>query len=245
MCAVSQYLEEEGIATTLISLIKEHSDVMRPPRALWVPFMLGRPFGVPDNAPFQSRVLRAALDLLDAPQGPISEDFAEEAPGAQESTEDGDACPVHFAPPNVDESGAQALARALRDEVAQLQPWHDLTRRTLGRSTVGVSGMSIEDAAAYVAAQLETPLPAGDDVASHARRVKLACDDLRAYYEEAGAAQPGHLSPAALERWYYRDTAAGRVLDALRERYLACDAPTLRYLGQLVLIPRAILLEGK
>ena len=36
---------------------------MRPPRTLWVPFPLGRPFGVPDNPAFQRKVLVAALAL--------------------------------------------------------------------------------------------------------------------------------------------------------------------------------------
>lgn len=244
MCAVGHYLEEEGIATTLISLVKEHSDAMRPPRALWVPFMLGRPFGVPDDAAFQTRVLRAALDLLEAPAGPVSVDFTEEAPAAAEVVEGGDACPVHFTRPAVEESAQQSLARALQEEIAQLRPWHDLARRTHGRSTVGVSGQAVEDAAAFVVEQLALTLPAGEEAPALARRMKLACDDLRAFYEEAGAAQPGQLAPAALERWYYLDTVAGRILSQLREHCLHSDAPDLQHLGKLVLVPRAILHGG-
>ena len=61
MSALGHYLEEEGIATTQISLIREHTEAMKPPRALWVPFVLGRPFGVPNDAAFQRRVVLAAL----------------------------------------------------------------------------------------------------------------------------------------------------------------------------------------
>ncbi len=57
--------EEEGLATTQISLIRIHTERTRPPRALWVPFELGRPLGVPNDKPFQTRVLTAALGLLD------------------------------------------------------------------------------------------------------------------------------------------------------------------------------------
>ena len=64
MSAVGHYLEDEGIPTVGISLVREHSEKIRPPRALWVPFMLGRPLGAPDAPDFQRRVLRAALELL-------------------------------------------------------------------------------------------------------------------------------------------------------------------------------------
>ncbi len=55
--------------TTQISLIREHTEKIKPPRALWVPFELGRPLGVPNDAAFQNRVITAALDLFEAPSG--------------------------------------------------------------------------------------------------------------------------------------------------------------------------------
>ncbi|MBM3396276.1 MAG: hypothetical protein FJY37_16965 [Betaproteobacteria bacterium] len=241
MCAVGHYLEEEGIATTLISLVREHSDAMRPPRALWVPFMLGRPFGVPDDAAFQTRVLRAALDLLDAHEAPATADFEEEAPGSVE-VDEGAACPVNFSRPVLDADSNEALAASLQDEIEQLRPWHDLSRSRHGRTTVGVSGLTPEDAAAFVVSQLKSAFPQGDEATAHARQVKFVCDDLRAYYEESGAAQPGRLTPAALERWYYLDTIAGKVLHRLRDRCMQSEAPALQHLGKLVLIPRAIAL---
>jgi hypothetical protein len=45
--ALGHYLEEEGIATVAISLIRPQTENTKPPRALWVPFELGRPFGPP------------------------------------------------------------------------------------------------------------------------------------------------------------------------------------------------------
>ena len=59
MGALGRFVESGGIATTGISLVREHSERMRPPRALWVPYPLGRPFGVPGDAAFQSAVLRS------------------------------------------------------------------------------------------------------------------------------------------------------------------------------------------
>ena len=53
---------------------------MRPPRALWVPFELGRPFGTPNAPEFQEEVLRSALAMLAEPTGPVIRDFGREAP---------------------------------------------------------------------------------------------------------------------------------------------------------------------
>lgn len=75
MGGLAHYLEDEGIPTTQISLIREHTTTMRPPRALWVPFPLGRPFGAPDDPALQRRTLLAALKLLEADAGPVLDDF--------------------------------------------------------------------------------------------------------------------------------------------------------------------------
>ena len=60
--------------------MREHTEAIHPPRALWVPFILGRPFGVPGDSAFQRRVLVAALRLLEAPAGPVLADYPEDAP---------------------------------------------------------------------------------------------------------------------------------------------------------------------
>jgi hypothetical protein len=55
----------------------------KPPRALWVPFELGRPFGPPSDPAFQKRVILAALRLLESERGPVViEDFADDDPRA-------------------------------------------------------------------------------------------------------------------------------------------------------------------
>ena len=121
MSALSQFLEEEGIATTGISLVREHTEKVRPPRALWVPFELGRPLGAPGDPAFQHRVIDAALALLLAPSGPVLEDFDEDPPGNKAAGENW-ACPVSFAPAAPpDEDDLPAAARA---ELRALAPWY-------------------------------------------------------------------------------------------------------------------------
>ena len=69
--ALGHYLEEEGIASVAISLIRPR-DRDTTPRALWVPFELGRPFGPPCDGAFQKRVLLAALRSSREPSGDAS-----------------------------------------------------------------------------------------------------------------------------------------------------------------------------
>ncbi len=49
MGALANFIERAGVATASISLIREQSEAVRPPRALWVPFALGRPLGSADD----------------------------------------------------------------------------------------------------------------------------------------------------------------------------------------------------
>jgi hypothetical protein len=69
--ALGHYLEEEGIAAVAIALIRPQAENTQPPRALWVPFELGRPFGPPSDAAFQKRVLLTALGMLVEGGGPV------------------------------------------------------------------------------------------------------------------------------------------------------------------------------
>ena len=137
MSGLGHYLESEGIATVCIALVREHAAAMRPPRALWVPFPLGRPFGVPDDAAFQRRVLEAALALLDRPAGPVLEDFPDDAPGEPVEVEESAVCPVSFAGvPAEADLGARVAA-----EVERLRVWYERGVALRGRTGVGLSGM--------------------------------------------------------------------------------------------------------
>ena len=71
MSALGHYIEEEGIATVAIATVRPQAERTRPPRALWVPFELGRPFAPPSDPAFQKQVILAALRLLEAEAGPV------------------------------------------------------------------------------------------------------------------------------------------------------------------------------
>ena len=209
---------------------------MGPPRALWVPFILGRPFGVPGDGQFQQRVLRAALRLLEAPAGPVLEDYAEEAPAPAAAETEGMACPVSF-DRKID---ADDLGAALAREIEELAPWHDLAAKRRERTTTGLSGMAMDEAARFVASYLKSsPAPSLKGM-NAGETLKIVCDDLRAYYYEAAAAQPGNPDAHAVLHWFWHDTAAGRAFLELQKICLDSADPSLQVLGGNSLVPRAI-----
>jgi hypothetical protein len=68
-------IERQGIATVSISLLKEVTNVIRPPRALFVPYKLGSPLGEPNNPELQHRVISKGLTLFQENDVPILWDF--------------------------------------------------------------------------------------------------------------------------------------------------------------------------
>lgn len=220
-----------------MSLIREQTAAIRPPRALWVPFLLGRPFGAPNEPAFQRRVLRDLLSLFERAPGPVLEDFPDDAPATDPRAESF-ACPVSFAAARAQDGN---LVEAMRREMAQLAPWYDLTVKRRGRTTVGISGMKVEDAASHAASYVDgTPRPAAASGMPAGVALKRACDDVKAFYYEAVAAQPGNLSPRAIDDWFWRETAAAKVFLAIQQACLKSTDESLQPLGKLSLVPRAV-----
>ena len=219
--------------------MREHTEAINPPRALWVPYILGRPFGVPGDSAFQRRVLLAALRLLEAAVGPVLVDYAEEAPRPAEEEMQGVACPVSFESARDESNLGAQLAR----EVGELAPWHDIAARRRTRTTTGLSGMPMQEAAKFVASYLDSSPAHNLDGVSAGETLKIVCDDLRAYYYEAAAAQPGNPNAEAIRRWFWHDTAAGRAFLALQRICAVSSDKSLQVLGENFLVPRAIMHE--
>jgi D-proline reductase (dithiol) PrdB len=75
-------IEKAGIATVGISLLREVTEKVNPPRTLLVPFPMGHPLGRPNDPALQHRVIRAALSLLASDEPlPILCNFPSENPG--------------------------------------------------------------------------------------------------------------------------------------------------------------------
>ncbi|MGI9524339.1 MAG: hypothetical protein ACR2PG_22135 [Hyphomicrobiaceae bacterium] len=203
-----------------------------------MPFELGRPFGVPHDVAFQSRVLQALLDLFEATSGPVLVDYSEEAPTSELKEMDGLACPMRF-----DSLGAEdeTLEAAVSREIQELQPWYDLAFERRKRTMVGVTGLAIEEVAQTLASWL-TSSPPKEIVngQSPAATLKLAVEDLRAFYFEAAAGQPqgDAIGSKQLSDWFWQETSAAKLMLVLRDHLIRHDDPAVRMLGHNSVVPR-------
>ena len=141
-------------------------------------------------------------------------------------------CPIDL--PRMPDANAPAseLGQALFAEMDSLSPWYDLAVRTRGRTTVGPSELDLKVAAKFVADFLEdqeTPAPRDDLVKG--RVLKLAYEDLKAYYGEAITAQPGYGTSLRVENWLFNETAFGKAL-TLRRICHKSDDEYYQYLGR-------------
>jgi len=71
-------IERAGITTVSISLLREVTAIIRPPRALFVPYPMGFPLGAPNNPELQHRIIAAALSLLPRTDVPVLAEFQDE-----------------------------------------------------------------------------------------------------------------------------------------------------------------------
>ena len=230
MSALGHFIEEEGVATVAMALIRPQAERTKPPRALWVPFELGRPFGPPSDRAFQKRVLLTALRLLEAKAGPVLlADFPEDDPR--------EAPDPDWRPP-IGEAGPDIEA-----EIATLAPAHDRSRTERGRSTVGLSGLTPAEAGAYVAAWLRGPAANKTPPASPVPELspvlclRFAVDDLKAYALEAAIAGGGRPSSKQLGDWLWNATAIGAAIRELRRRLLADEDERAKLIAGMFLVP--------
>jgi hypothetical protein len=231
--ALGHYLEQEGIATTEISLVYEHTETIRPPRALYVPFEFGRPFGPPDDPAGQRQVIMAALRLLERSDVPVLEEYVATSCAATAGPEvlDGLACMLL----SYTETGD--LKQAVRTEVARLRPLHEAVVAERGRLPTGVLGLPIEELTEFVLSFLDGPgrdSPRPEVPTPHA--IKLAVDDLVAFYNVAASRRAG-VASAALSTWFWHKTALGKAIQALRNCLIASGEPLLKAVSYLLVTP--------
>ena len=204
-------------------------------------FELGRPLGVPNDAAFQTRVLLAALRLLEASRGPALQDFPEDVPILSDVSTP-PACPVNLVPKRFELTGTEGLSEAFKREMTQLRSWYDLALEKRGRTTIGVSGLDLDAIGDFVSAFLGGGVPEnprGD--LPLALVLRLAVDDLKAYYCEAVSAQPGRVSlnSDTLADWFWGETVAAKVLLAIKQSCTNSDDDMLQAVGEKLIVPMA------
>ncbi len=233
MSTLANYLEQEGLATTLIGLVRDHLERAQPPRALWTSFELGRPVGPPNNAAFQRRVLMAALNLLTRKEGPIiCEDFLADDPNSQLDIKW--TCGI-----DLPDFTGLSRADALLAEIAVVKTAYESSVIKQGKTAVGLTGMSIEETATYINSiangiRPESPL----DGYSPVLGFRFAADDIKAFYLEA-ACQSGNPNSRQLVEWFWDKTVAAQTIIDVRSRFLYSDSRSENVIGNLTLVPGA------
>jgi hypothetical protein len=220
---LARALEQAGVSTTSISLVREHSEKVKPPRALFVPFPFGMALGRPNDPELQHRVLRAALELLAEPTGPVLRDFPEDTePGDQPS-----------APPQA--SGITPAERVLDDvamETTQMRRYHERWLETNGgRTHFGLAGIPatrfrgvvrfLEEFAGGQDADM-TERPPDMPLANF---IRYCADDLKSLYFEGHLAMKPAAGGEEIARWFWGETGAGRLLRRVRDRLDASADP--------------------
>ncbi len=232
---MAHMLEERGLPTTAVALVLPQVEKTRPPRAVMTPFMLGRPFGEPNNPAFQRRVLMQALELLERTDGPvILEHFPDENPSWFDRP---DWVPAVTLPARGNPLTSREWESALRTELALVFPAWERFKARFGRTTVGLSGQPPEAWPAFAIAFLDGGLPTVSAHATPALALRFLADDLKALYSEAVQADGGPPSARQIDGWFWRQTIAGQLLITLRAMAMQSENTALKTVGGRFFVP--------
>jgi hypothetical protein len=228
-------LEERGLPTTVLALVLPQVEKTRPPRALMLPFMLGRPLGEPNDVPFQRRVLLQALRLLERTDGPVLlEHFPDDNPSWFDRP--GWLPSVALLTPPA-HHGAAAWEAAFRTELATVLPIWERFKARFGRTTVGLAGQPPEAWPAFATSFLNGALPTVPLHDTPALALRFLADDLKALYGEAVQADGTAPSARQIDHWFWGRTVAGQLLIALRDAALASENNALKTVGGRFFVP--------
>jgi hypothetical protein len=228
-------LEERGLPTTVLALVLPQVEKTRPPRAVMLPFMLGRPLGEPNDAQFQRRVLLQALRLLERTDGPVLlEHFPDDNPSWYDRP---DWRPAVALPAPDSLHGAAGWRNALQTELAAVMPVWGRFKARFGRTTVGLAGQPPEAWPEFATSYLEGALPTVALHETSALALRFLADDLKALYGEAVQADGPPPSARQIDQWFWRRTVAGQMLIALREVSLTSENNALKTVGGRFFVP--------
>ena len=213
---IARVLEERGLSTIALSLVREHTLKVKPPRAVWVPFPFGMSVGHRNDLAEQRAVLDLAFSTLDAATGPVLVDFVAAARNER-------AAPLQSSDVEI-----QARARTI-DFPAEVE-----ATRARWTARPGLSGVAPEQFG-ELARFLAGYVPGGD--ADYGGRtpdvpllqfIRYAVEDLRVMYMETRMHEfPGEASDDR-QRWLLGSTGLGVLLRTLRDRMDASDDPKVK-----------------
>jgi hypothetical protein len=222
---IARVLEERGLSTVALSLVREHSVRIKAPRAVWVPFPFGISVGHRNDVREQRAVLDLAFSTLAATEGPVLLDFV-----AADRAER--AAPIQASGVEV-----EAQARTI-DFAAEVEATRDrMLQRADQHPKTGLSGIDPHDFGALArwleryAAGEESDFPGRPVDVELLPFIRFAVEDLRVMY----ALDRMHASPDESsddrQLWLLGSTAFGIFLRTLRDYLEASDDPKVQAAG--------------
>ena len=220
---LARVFEAAGLVTVNIAMVREHMEKVKPPRALYVPYPFGFALGKPNEPELQHRIIAAALELVEKPQGPVLSDFQDD--------ENVDNLPQSS---GVTRSSARETADAA-DEIAGLRSFYERwVDENDGRTAVGLSGVPqrrwrglIRFLEAYSRGE-EIDIKERPADVSLPQFIRYCVDDLKAFYYEARMAQKPSMRESDLHTWFWGETVIGQLIPAVGEYMQASDDPAAK-----------------
>ena len=243
MCGLAHYFESEGLATVLVGFVREQMEAIKPARALFLDFPMGRGMGKPNDPNFQKKVIRAAFDLFDEPSGPVIENFPEIIP--VKNGRMGYALPPELVLNISDIGDLNKLLDEIRVEMDTLRPAYDFAVKSRGRTTVGASELNVSDLAPFIAEFLSGEIPKSPRKGLPAiPLLKLVVEDLEAYYTETRTHRDNIDDLELMGKWFWEETKAGRLLLLLEAVSIASDNKVMLQIVEMSLMAPRFWSEG-
>ena len=240
---LANYFEEQGFATVLVGFVREHMQVVKPPRALWLNFPMGRPMGKPNDPIYQMKVIRAAFSLLEKSSGPVLEDFPDVIPVVNGRM--GYALPEELVVAKDDIGDTDQLVADIAAEMEALRTPYEAAVAARGRTTVGASELQIKDFIPYIAEFVKGNKPKSPRKGlSPVPLLKLVVEDLAAYYTEARTYRDNIDDIELLGKWFWEETKSGQLLLWLEAVSLESDDKVLCQIVEMSLITPRFWSEG-
>ncbi|MBJ27790.1 MAG: hypothetical protein CL776_03185 [Chloroflexi bacterium] len=221
---ISRVLEEFGISTVGIALVKEHALRVKVPRALAVPFPFGHALGKPGDPEYQLSVINACLSLLEQATEPTIADWTTSGV---------------VSAPLIQYSAIKNTIDVATDpanEITKLRHYYE--RRLVkvnGRTSVGLSGIDqrkfrkvVRFLDAYSAGSETIDLPERPMGVSKHQYVRYLVDDLKAFYYEAFIEMTDGNAGENPHDWFWSSTSIANLINQVAQFLDASENPEIK-----------------
>jgi len=240
---LAHFFESFGLSTVLVGFVKEHIQAIKPPRALWLDFPMGRPLGKPNDIEFQKKIIRTAFKMFNEKSGPVLREFPDVIP--VKNGRMGYALPVELVIDKNNIGNIDLLVQEVKTEIESLNK--DYTRAVTfrKRTTLGASEMKISDYVNYISLFIKGDIPNSPRKGiGPVPLLKLVVEDLQAYYTETITFRDKIDDFEKIGTWFWEKTKAGKLILCLEAVSLKSENRVLKQIVDMSLITPRFWSEG-